>query len=243
MYDSVIERVADEDPVRCESAGGAWQREQAEVTRARVLAVIDGDQALVSRPVRRGGGVLRAGDVAVAVVVVAVMVAFVALAQHAHAPRSAPPTGKGKPAAIQLPKPIGLYAAGVVNVGDSPQALLAHGNSLWVATPSSVVRLNLHNGATLARIPIPTNGVNAGSSPRRHHLGQPHDRPGHRDADHGRVWTRHSRVRVRLTMGRQHVHRRRQQRRVTDRSTDPQGDHRAVLGNACDRVRIAMDPN
>ena len=44
----------------------------------------------------------------------------------------------------------------------SPQALLAHGDSLWIATPRNVVRLNLRNGSTIARIPIPTDGVNAG---------------------------------------------------------------------------------
>ena len=59
-------------------------------------------------------------------------------------------------------KPVGLYDAGVVSVDGSPQALLANGDSLWVATPSSVVRLNLRNGSTIARTPIPTNGVNAG---------------------------------------------------------------------------------
>ncbi len=162
MNDSVIERVAGEDPVRREAAGGVWRREQAEMMRARVLAAIDGDQARGSRPVRRGGGVLRAGGVAVAVFVVAVVVAFVAFGHHVHAPKSAPARGKGKPATIHPPKPVGLYAAGVVSVGDSPQALLAHGDSLWIATPKSVVRLNLHNGSTIARIPIPTNGVNAG---------------------------------------------------------------------------------
>ncbi len=58
-------------------------------------------------------------------------------------------------------KPVGLYAAGTVDVGGSPQALLTHAHSLWIATPSSVVRLNLRNGSTIARTPIPTNGVNA----------------------------------------------------------------------------------
>ena len=70
--------------------------------------------------------------------------------------------GKSSPAAIAPPKPVGLYAAGTVDVGGSPQALLTHAGSLWIATPSSVVRLNLRNGSTIARIPIPTNGVNAG---------------------------------------------------------------------------------
>ena len=70
--------------------------------------------------------------------------------------------GRSSPAAIAPPKPVGLYAAGVVDVGSSPQALLSNGGSLWIATPSSVVRLNLHNGSTIARIPISTNGVNAG---------------------------------------------------------------------------------
>ena len=69
--------------------------------------------------------------------------------------------GKSSPAAIALTKPVGLYAAGTVDVGGSPQALLTHAHSLWIATPSSVVRLNLRNGSTIARTPIPTNGVNA----------------------------------------------------------------------------------
>ena len=162
MNDSVMERVAREDPVRREPAGGAWRREQAEVTRARVLAAIDRDQAPASRPARRGGSVLRAAGLAVAVVVVAVVVVFVTLGHHGHSPKSAPAAGRARPAAPTTAKPIGLYAAGVVNVGDSPQALLAHGDSLWIATPSNVVRLNLRNGSTIARIPIPTDGVNAG---------------------------------------------------------------------------------
>ncbi len=163
MNDSVIERVGREDPVRCEPAGGAWRRERAEATRARVLAAIDRDQALVSRPERRGGGVLRAGGAAVAVVAVAtVVVAFVALGPRTRAPKSAPAAGGDRPAAIASGKAVGLYAAGVVNVDGSPQALLATGDSLWIATPRSVVRLNLRNGSTIARTPIPTNGVNAG---------------------------------------------------------------------------------
>jgi hypothetical protein len=71
-------------------------------------------------------------------------------------------SGRSSPAAITPAKPIGLYAAGVVDVGGSPQALLSNSGSLWIATPSSVVRLNLHNGSTIARTPISTNGVNAG---------------------------------------------------------------------------------
>jgi hypothetical protein len=128
-------------------------------TRALVPAAIDRDQARVSRVARRGRRVLGAGGAAVAVVVVA----FVALGHHhTQAPKPAPAAGRDRPAAIASAKPVGLYAAGVVTVGGSPQALLAHGDSLWIATPSSVVRLNLHNGATIARTPLPTNGVNAG---------------------------------------------------------------------------------
>ena len=78
------------------------------------------------------------------------------------APKSAPAAGADRPAAIASAKPVGLYDAGVVSVDGSPQALLANGDSLWIATPSSVVRLNLRNGSTIARTPIPTNGVNAG---------------------------------------------------------------------------------
>ena len=128
------------------------------MTRALVLAAIDRDQARVLRLARRGRSVL--GAVGVAVVAV---VALVALGHHhAQAPKSAPAAGRDRPAAIASAKPVGLYAAGMVTVGGSPQALLVHGDSLWIATPSSVVRLNLQNGATIARTPIPTNGVNAG---------------------------------------------------------------------------------
>jgi hypothetical protein len=70
--------------------------------------------------------------------------------------------GRSSPAAITSAKPVGLHAAGVVDVGSSPQALLANADSLWIATPDSVVRLNLHSGSKLGRIPMPTNGVNAG---------------------------------------------------------------------------------
>lgn len=123
-----------------------------------MLAAIDRDQARVSRLARRGRSVLGAAGVAVVAVV-----AFVALGHHhSHAPKSASAAGRDRPAAIASTQPVGLYAAGVVTVGGSPQALLAHGDSLWIATPSSVVRLNLQNGATIARTPIPTNGVNAG---------------------------------------------------------------------------------
>ncbi|HEY2201892.1 MAG TPA: hypothetical protein VGH56_08385 [Solirubrobacteraceae bacterium] len=71
-------------------------------------------------------------------------------------------TNTGQRATPRPAKPVGLYAAGVVGVGGAPQALLAHGASLWIATPSSVVRLNLRSGSTIARTPFPTNGVNAG---------------------------------------------------------------------------------
>lgn len=70
--------------------------------------------------------------------------------------------GKSSPAAVVPGKPVGLYAAGVVDIGGPPQALLSNAHSLWIATPSSIVRLNLHNGSTIARLPIPTDGVNAG---------------------------------------------------------------------------------
>ena len=163
MNDSVIERVAREDPARREPAGGEVRRERAEMTRSRVLAAIDRDQTRVSRPARRGGGVLRAGGAAVAMVAAAaVVVAFVALGPHTRAPKSAPAGGADRPAVIVSAKPVGLYDAGVVSVDGSPQALLANGDSLWVATPRSVVRLNLRNGSTIARTLIPTNGVNAG---------------------------------------------------------------------------------
>ncbi len=163
MNDPVIERVAREDPAQREPAEGAWRRERAEATRGRVLAAIDRDGAVVSLPARPSGGIVRAGGATVAMVAVAaVVVAFVALGPHTRAPKSAPAGGANRPAAIASAKPVGLYDAGVVNVDGSPQALLADGDSLWVATPSSVVRLNLRNGSTIARTPIPTNGVNAG---------------------------------------------------------------------------------
>lgn len=65
------------------------------------------------------------------------------------------------PASIVSTKPIGLRAAGAVNVSN-PQALLANAASLWIATPSSLVRLDLRSGSKLGRTHIPTNGVNAG---------------------------------------------------------------------------------
>jgi sugar lactone lactonase YvrE len=68
---------------------------------------------------------------------------------------------KSSPASIASTKPVGLRAAGAVTVSN-PQALLANANSLWIATPSGVVRLNLRSGSKLGRIPMPTNGVNAG---------------------------------------------------------------------------------
>ncbi len=70
--------------------------------------------------------------------------------------------GKSSPAAIASAKPVGLRAVGVVDVGGGPQALLATADSLWIATPTSVVRLNLRKGSKIARTPIPTNGVDAG---------------------------------------------------------------------------------
>ena len=109
----------------------------------------------------RRSRVLRAGAAAV-IVVVLVVVAFGALGHQGHAPASAAAGGQDRPAAIASAEPVGLYAAGVVSVGDSPQALLAHGSSLWIATPSGVVRLNVQNGATIARIPIHTEDVDAG---------------------------------------------------------------------------------
>jgi hypothetical protein len=68
---------------------------------------------------------------------------------------------KSSPASIASTEPVGLRAAGAVNVR-GPQALLANAGSLWIATPSSVVRLNLRSGSKLGRIPMPTNGVDAG---------------------------------------------------------------------------------
>jgi hypothetical protein len=65
------------------------------------------------------------------------------------------------PAPVASTEPVGLRAVGAVNVS-GPQALLANAGSLWIATPSSVVRLNLRSGSKLGRIPMPTNGVNAG---------------------------------------------------------------------------------
>jgi hypothetical protein len=68
---------------------------------------------------------------------------------------------RSSPASIASTDPVGLRAAGAVNVG-APQALLANAGSLWIATPSSVVKLNLRNGSKLGRIPTHTRGVNAG---------------------------------------------------------------------------------
>lgn len=70
--------------------------------------------------------------------------------------------GQSSPPAVASGEPVALHAEGVVGVGAGPQTLLSSAGSLWVATPRSVVRLNLHNGSRIARLPIPTNGVDAG---------------------------------------------------------------------------------
>ncbi len=68
---------------------------------------------------------------------------------------------KSSPASNASPKPVGLRAASALNVSN-PQALLAKAGSLWIATPSKVVKVNLRSGSKLGVAPIPTNGVNAG---------------------------------------------------------------------------------
>lgn len=159
MNDPVIERVAREDPARFEPLTMASYEEQAEAMRARLLSAID--QGPPDRaPRRRFAAVGLLPGVAVSVVVV-VAVLLVAFAHHAGVSKPSGSGTRGRPSGVRA-EPVRLYAAGVVDVGGSPQALLAHGDSLWVATPSSVVRLNLRDGSTLGRISIPTNGVNAG---------------------------------------------------------------------------------
>jgi hypothetical protein len=158
MNDPVIERVAREDPATREQIRS---RDELAATRARVLAAIDRDHVIDSRSACHRNGI-RAGAAAVALIAIVVVVAFVALGHRTHPPRSAPTAHSGHGASASQAKPVGLYAAGAVTVGSSPQALLAHGRFLWVATPSKLVRLNLHNGQTIARTPLPTVGVNAG---------------------------------------------------------------------------------
>jgi hypothetical protein len=96
---------------------------------------------------------------AVSIVLVAAAVVVVSLASGHRAHPRAPAAGNR--AAQQGPavtEPVQLYAEGTVKVGAGPQAMLAHGNSLWVASPQELVHLNLRNGRTIARTSLPTNG-------------------------------------------------------------------------------------
>jgi len=160
MNDALFERVAREDPARVEALTGSSRLEQDRAMRARLLAVIDRESPLAAGRFRgRGGSLLAAG--ASIVIVVAVIAVFATVDHQTIPPRHAAPADRDRSTAIPA-KPVELYAAGVVDVGAPPQALLASGDALYVATPRSVVRLNLRNGSTIARTPIPTNGVNAG---------------------------------------------------------------------------------
>jgi hypothetical protein len=160
MNDALIERVAREDPARAEALTNSSRLEQDRAMRARLLAVIDRESPPAVGHFRGRGGSLLAAGASIAIVV-AVIAVFATVDHQTIPPKHAAPADRERPTAIPA-KPVELYAAGVVDVGAPPQALLASGDALYVATPRSVVRLNLRNGSTIARTPIPTNGVNAG---------------------------------------------------------------------------------
>lgn len=159
MNDALIELVAREDPAGPEPLDTQSRQQQDEAMLARLSAAIDRDASAV--PVRswRSGG-LWAG-VAVVVAIVVAVFALVGVGRHAGSSNPASHAGGDRSSAVPV-NPVNLYAAGVVDVGGPPQELLTHGESLWIATPQSLVRLNLRNGSTLARISLPTEGVNSG---------------------------------------------------------------------------------
>ena len=90
----------------------------------------------------------------------AVVVAFATVGHHSGTSKPTRPAGGDRSLGIPA-QPVELYDAGMVDVGGPPQALLVDGDSLWVATPRSIVGLNLRDGSTTERVSIPTNGVNA----------------------------------------------------------------------------------
>jgi hypothetical protein len=160
MNDPLIELVAREDPAQPDPLALQARHERDEAMRARLVAAIDRASPAVSRRSERGGGVLLV-SLAVVVAVVGAVVAFGVVGHHTSI--SNPASRAGVDRSHRIPaRPISLYDAGVVDVGGPVQTLLAHGNSLWVATPQRVARLDLRNGSTIARISIPTDGVNSG---------------------------------------------------------------------------------
>lgn len=156
MNDPVLDRIAREDPARLEPTTVGGRHEKDEAMRVRLLAAIDREPSPVWRRFHGRGGALLAG-VASVVAVVAVVVAFAAVGHHIGTSK---PAGGDRSPGIPA-KPVELYAAGTVDVGAPAQALLVDGNSLWVATPRTVVGLNLRDGSAIGRVSIPTDGVNA----------------------------------------------------------------------------------
>lgn len=128
--------------------------------RARLLAVIDRESPPTNGRFGGRGVTLLAGGASIAIVITVIAV-IATLHNQTIGPKHAAPANRDRSTAIPA-KPVELYAAGVVDVGAPPQALLTSGDALYVATPRSVVKLNLGNGSTIARTPIPTNGVDAG---------------------------------------------------------------------------------
>ena len=159
MNDPVLDRVAREDPARSEPPTVGDRHEQDEAMRVRLLAAIDREPAPVWRRFHGSGGLL-AGVASVAAVA-AVVVAFATLGHHSGTSKPARPAGGDRSLGIPA-EPVELYAAGTVDVGGPPQALLVDGDSVWVATPRSVVGLDLRDGSPIGRLSIPTDGVNAG---------------------------------------------------------------------------------
>jgi sugar lactone lactonase YvrE len=159
MNDPVLDRVAREDPARLEPLT-VGNRHDQEAMRVRLLAAIDREPSPVWRRFHGSGRSLLAG-VASVVAVVAVVVAFATVGHHSGTSKPTRPAGGDR--SLEIPaQPVELYDAGVVDVGGPAQALLVDGDSVWVATPRSVVGLDLRDGSTIGRVSIPTDGVNAG---------------------------------------------------------------------------------
>jgi hypothetical protein len=144
MNDSVIERIAREDP-----AIGS-RSDTAHELLARVLREID---RAVPAPAR--GSVRRllgrvAAPAAAALVTVAVAVAAIGLLGHrSHVSGSI----------SRSTHAVRAIALGSVHVAPGTEALLADGGSLWVAGAHSLTRLSPMSGAVEAQIELPTEGL------------------------------------------------------------------------------------
>jgi hypothetical protein len=154
MNDPVIERIVREDPARHAHPG-----DQVLATRARVFAAID-QQQQPAWSGRRRTGLWLASAAAVAAVVVVAVVALIAAADHPH--RTIPASHIHHDTAPA--RPIRLRSAPSVDLGqpNSPEALLTQGRFLWVATPANLVKLDLQDGQTIARTPIPNSPIQIG---------------------------------------------------------------------------------